>query len=95
MKKYIVTQAAKRDLMAIAQYGDENYGIEKSDQYRDKLEQRFVSMAEQPYLYPAVDHIHDGYRRSVFGAHSIYYKIEGQGIAIMRILNRQDPDKAF
>ncbi len=95
MKKYIVTQAAKRDLMAIAQYGDENYGFEKSDQYRDKLEQKFVSMAEQPYLYPAVDHIHDGYRRSVCGVHSIYYKIEGQGIAIIRILNRQDPDKAF
>ncbi len=95
MKKYIVTLAAKRDLMAIAQYGDENYGNEKSDQYRDKLEQRFVSMAEQPYLYPAVDHIHDGYRRSVCGVHSIYYKIEGQGIAIIRILNRQDPDKAL
>ena len=95
MKKYIVTQAAKCDLMAIAQYGDENYGNEKSDQYRDKLEQKFVSMAEQPYLYPAVDHIHDGYRRSVCGVHSIYYKIEGQGIAIIRILNRQDPDKAF
>ncbi len=95
MKKYIVTQAAKRDLMAIAQYGDENYGNEKSDQYRDKLEQKFVSMAGQPYLYPAVDHIHDGYRRSVCGVHSIYYKIEGQGIAIIRILNRQNPDKAF
>jgi len=95
MKKYIVTLAAKRDLMAIAQYGDENYGNEKSDQYRDKLEQRFVSMAEQPYLYPAVDHIHDGYRRSVCGVHSIYYKIERQGIAIIRILNRQDPDKAL
>jgi len=81
--------------MAIAQYGNEHYGNKKSDHYRDKLEQRFVSMAEQPYLYPAFDHIHDGYCRSVFGAHSIYYKIEGQGIAIMRILSRQGPDKAF
>ena len=95
MKKYIVTQAAKRDLMAIAQYGDENYGIEKSDQYRDKLEQKFISMAEQPYLYPAVDHIHDGYRRGVCGVHSIYYKIEQHGIAIIRILGRQDLDKAL
>jgi plasmid stabilization system protein ParE len=48
MKKYTVTQAAKRDLMVIAQYGDEYYGIEKSDQYRGKLEQKFISMAEHP-----------------------------------------------
>ncbi len=51
MKKYIVTQAAKRDLMVIAQYGDENYGIEKSNQYRDKLEQSFVSILTIYYQY--------------------------------------------
>ncbi|MCW5784128.1 MAG: hypothetical protein KIT39_12515 [Nitrospirales bacterium] len=34
-----------------------------------------------------------GYRRSVFGRHSIYYRIDEQGVEIMRVLRRQDPEK--
>ncbi|NOX50018.1 MAG: type II toxin-antitoxin system RelE/ParE family toxin [Gammaproteobacteria bacterium] len=52
-------------MTAIAHYGDENFGIAQSDYYRDQLKQRFSLLAEQPFLYPAVDHIQEGYRRSV------------------------------
>ena len=46
-------------------------------------------------FFPAVDHIRVGYRRSVCGAHSIYYRIEGKGIEIIRIIGRQDIDETF
>ncbi len=46
-------------------------------------------------LYPAVDHIRVGYRRSVCGAHSIYYRIEGEGVEIIRIIGRQDLNRVF
>jgi toxin ParE1/3/4 len=59
------------------------------------MKQRFAELAEQPTLYPAVDHIRDGYRRSAYGSHSIYYRIEARRVLIVRILGNQDPEKAF
>ena len=93
MGKYRLSKTAGEDLMGIALFGDENFGIDQSNRYRDKLKQRFSTLAEQPLLYPAVDHIRQGYRRSVCGAHSIFYRIDGENVEIMRILNKQDPEK--
>ena len=55
----------------------------------------FTELAEQPSHYPAVDYLRKGYRRSVFGSHSIYYRVEHEYIIIIRILGRQDPISAL
>ncbi|MBF0444105.1 MAG: type II toxin-antitoxin system RelE/ParE family toxin [Magnetococcales bacterium] len=93
MPDYRLAEAAKEDLIVIAQFGDEHFGLAQSDRYRDLLKQRFLILAEQPFLYPEVDHIRAGYRRSVCGVHSIYYRIEGEFVEIVRILGRQDTKK--
>ena len=95
MGKFRLTESAKEDLIAIAQYGDIHFGVVQSDHYRDQLKQRFSLLAEQPMLYPSVEHIHRGYRRSVCGAHSIYYRVAGDIVHIVRVLGRQDLSKAF
>ncbi len=95
MGEYRLSRSAENDLIAIALYSDEQFGVAQSNRYRDRLKQRFSVLAEKPQLYPAVDHIRPGYRRSVCGAHSIYYRIEAQSVEIMRILKRQDLSKAF
>ena len=94
MPDYRLSEAAEEDLTQIAQYGDAHYGVARSDRYRDQLKQRFSVLAESPLLYPAVDHIREGYRRSVCGAHSIYYRIDRDGIVIVRVLGRQDASGA-
>ena len=53
----------------------------------------FVQLAAQPYLYPAVDGIREGYRRSVCGRDSVYYRVEADTIEIMAIIGRQDLDE--
>ncbi|MBE7527719.1 MAG: type II toxin-antitoxin system RelE/ParE family toxin [Burkholderiales bacterium] len=93
MPNYYLSEAAKEDLIRIAQYGNEYFGVTQSDHYRDQLKRRFLIIAERPLFFPAVDHIRVGYRRSVCGAHSIYYRIEGDSIEIIRIIGRQDVDK--
>lgn len=93
MGKYRFSKLAEEDLLGIAGYGDEHFGIAQSNRYRDQLKQRFSVLAEQPYLYPVVDHIHKGYRRSVCGKHSIYYRIDRKGVEIIRVLGRQDTEK--
>lgn len=90
MPDYRLSNAARKDLLDIAQYGDRHYGRKQSDHYRDQLKQRFTALAQNPTLYPPVDHIRKGYRRSVCGAHSIYYRIEDGIVEIIRILGRQD-----
>ena len=90
MYEFRITQAAREDLIDIALYGDENFGVAQSDRYRDQLKQRFFILAEQPFLYPSVNHITRGYRRSVCGVHSIYYRIEKNTVEIVRVLGRQD-----
>ena len=91
--EYRLSKDADDDLMGIALFGDEHFGIDQSNHYRDQLKHRFSVLAEQPLLYPAIDHIRQGYRRSVCGVHSIFYRIDGENVEIMRILKKQDPEK--
>jgi len=62
MRKYRLAKRAKDDLIAIAQYGDEHFGVAQSDRYRDQLKQRFSVLAGQPRLHPAVEHIRPSYQ---------------------------------
>ena len=93
MPDYRLTEAAKEDLVTISQYGDEHFGEAQSNRYRDQLKHRFSVLTEQPFLYQEVDHIRAGYRRSVCGVHSIYYRITGEGVEIVRVLGRQETKK--
>ena len=90
MAGYELTYAADQDFENIFEFGLDTFGVDHAFRYRKGMMQRFAKLAEQPKLYPAVDHIRAGYRRSVYGSHSIYYRVESQGIVIVRILGQQD-----
>ncbi len=93
MAGYRLNNIAKEDLLAIARWGDEHHGVKRSNQYRDDLKAHFTFLAGNPLLYPAVGHIRPGYRRSVCGVHSVYYRIDGDTVEIMSVLRAQDTDK--
>ena len=95
MASYKLSQAADGDFENIFDYCIDTFGLEQAVVYRTGMKMRFDEMAENPMLYNAVDPIKQGYRRSVFAAHSIYYTIENDDIKIIRILGRQDPNKAL
>ena len=90
---YRLSKAAEEDLIGMAFFGDEHFGIAQSNRYRDQLVRRFTVLADQPLLYPAVDHLREGYRRSVCGVHSIFYRIDGNDVKIIRVLKNQDLEK--
>ena len=95
MAGYELTYAADQDFENIVEFGLDTFGVDQALRYQKGMMQRFAKLAEQPKLYPAVDHIRAGYRRSVYGSHSIYYRIESHGIVIVRILGQQDLTSAF
>lgn len=89
MTCYKLAPAADRDLEQIWFFGLERFGLGQADHYYFALMCHFNDLAENPLSYPAVDHIREGYRRSVFGAHSVFYKISSDQIVIMRIIGQQ------
>ena len=95
MGNYKLSEDAKADLIRIHQRGVREHGETQADKYYAAFFDRFEQLAEQPYLYQAVDYIREGYRRSVCGVDSIYYRIAGDTVEIMNILGRQDTDEAL
>jgi toxin ParE1/3/4 len=93
MANYRIAEDAKADLRRIYRRGVREYGEAQADQYYDAFFDRFEELAEQPYLYQAVDDLREGYRRSVCGADSIYYRVDGDTVEVMAILGQQDVDE--
>ena len=92
MGNYKLTEDAKEDLRFIYRYGVKEFGEAQADLYYDALFRHFEQIADNPYLYQAVDHIRKGYRRSVCGVNSIFYRVVDDTVEIVSILGRQDFD---
>lgn len=91
--RYKLSNEAKMDLAHLYWYGVDEFGDLQADRYYEALFQRFDEIAETPYKYQLVDHIREGYRRSVCGVDSIYYRLNGDVVEIMRVLGRQEADR--
>jgi len=89
MANYKITEEAEADLIRIHQWGVRNYGEVQADKYYSQFFERFEKIAKQPSLYPAVNDIEIGFRRSVCGVDSIYYKVENGMVVIVTIIGRQ------
>lgn len=90
MASYKLNENAKEDLWRIYDYGVDRFGEAQADQYLDKFFKRFEELATSPHLYASVDEVRTGYRRSVCGKDSIYYRITDEGVEIMAIIGQQD-----
>jgi len=87
---YRISEDAKLDLQRIYRRGVLKFGEAQADQCFDAFFERFAELVEQPNLYQAVDETREGYRRSVCGSDSIYYRVVEDAVEIMRILGQQD-----
>ena len=90
MVDYILSERAKDQLKDIYKQGYTDFGEAQAEKYYMSLCKRFEEIAEQPLLYPAVNDIREGYRRSVCGKHSIFYSMTDSRIEIMAVLKRQN-----
>jgi toxin ParE1/3/4 len=90
MANYRISEDAKADLRRIYRRGVREYGEALADKYYDALFDRFEQLSKQPYSYQAVDEIREGYRRSVCGVDSIYYRVNNDTVEIMSIWGQQD-----
>ena len=91
MGSYRLTEHAKEDLKRIYFRGLEHFGEAQADKYYNALFEQFEKIARDPLHYQSVDFIREGYRRSVCGADSIFYRIQDNNcVDIIAIIGRQD-----
>ena len=89
MAYYKITPEANNDLDRIWLFGLERFGLTQADKYYYAFIDHFAELANAPLLFPSVKHIRQGYRRSVCGSHSVYYRIHSEYIEIMRIIGQE------
>ena len=82
---------ADTDLQNLYIEGFQQWGEAQADKYFQELIEHFDLLSTNPFLFASVKHIRVGYRRSICGSHSIYYRIEGETVEVMGILKRQNP----
>ena len=90
MAKYLLSNAAKEDLIRIHHYGVERFGIAQADKYFEAFFQCFDIIAQRPFSFQSVEHIKKGYRRCVCGSDTIYYRLNINSVEIMAIIGHQD-----
>lgn len=92
MKTLQFTQLAENDFARIYEFGVTHFGIHQAELYIQKLSRHLEHLLESPLIAPSTEEFLPGYRRSVVGQHSVYYRMTDSGILIGRILGRQNPD---
>ena len=92
MPKYRLLIKAETDLVYIADYTIQHFGIEQARLYRDGLFKAFEIISDFPLIGTNQNHIMKNIRRHVHELHSVYYRVEGNEILIYRVLGPgEDP----
>lgn len=94
MADYKISLEAQNDLQQAYIYGVERYGVPAADDFYDALSACFDVIASSPRTWPRVEHVKQGYRRYIYrkgrGRTSIYYRIVGDIVEIMAVVQRQN-----
>ncbi|WP_353217232.1 type II toxin-antitoxin system RelE/ParE family toxin [Sandarakinorhabdus sp.] len=89
MAEYRLSPRAQRDLEALFDDTVDRWGLAQAMRYTDLIEAACAALAAAPYQAPACDHIRPGYRRRAVEQHIIYFRVQDDGIAIIRILHQR------
>jgi toxin ParE1/3/4 len=91
---YRLTPAAQRDLASIWDYTEENGGVAQAEAYLGDLREAIERIAKDPLRGRSCEAVRVGYRRYVSGSHLIFYRVQGHGVDVIRILHqRMDIDQ--
>ena len=94
--KYHLSRLADNDLLNIAEYTIQEFGIKQARQYRDALENCFLTLAENPNMGRKADELATGLKRFEHQSHIVFYLKDNEDLFIVRVLhNRVDVIRHF
>ena len=89
MSGYRVSRLARLDLIEIADYTLDRWGLRQAERYLDGLEDCFERLVQTPQMGRACDQIRPGYRRIEQGKHVVIYREDRDCVFICRILHER------
>jgi len=75
------------DLADISDYTAEQFGVNQSLAYQEKLRVCFRNLVQHPLLGKSAAEILPGIRRLECQSHVIFYKVDADGVRISRVLH--------
>jgi toxin ParE1/3/4 len=93
---YRFSRLARLDLIEIADYTMDKWGLRQAERYLDDLDDCFTRLVQTPQMGRACDLIRLGYRRVEQGKHVVIYRADADGVFICRILHQSMvPERRF
>ena len=89
MSGYRLSRLARLDLIDIADYTMDMWGVNQAERYLDGLDDCFKRLVKIPGMGRPCDQIRDGYRRIEQGKHVVIYRADSDGVFICRILHQR------
>jgi toxin ParE1/3/4 len=87
--KFRLSRLARLDLIAIADYTLDTWGLEQANRYLDGFAGCFDQLARNPGIGRTCDGIRPGYRRIEHEMHVVIYRADEDGVFVSRILHRR------
>jgi len=86
---YSFSRLARLDLIEIAEYILDRWGLRQAERYLGSLEECFKLLVQTPQMGRPCDQIRPGYRRIEREKHVVIYRIDQESIFICRILHHR------
>tara|TARA_R110000787_G_scaffold47549_3_gene114984 strand:- start:208 stop:507 length:300 start_codon:yes stop_codon:yes gene_type:complete len=91
---YVLSDAARQDLLRIAEYTLDRFGARRSETYLEEFRRCFDLISRNPGIGRNMDRIRPGLRRYDRGSHLVFYMSGATGLLVVRVLHaRQDPHR--
>lgn len=88
MPPFLLTSAARRDIIDIGRFTSEKWGKRQRDKYLKQLDDDFKLFARQPEIGRYAEDIKPGYKKCCQGSHIIFYRTGTEPkIVVIRILH--------
>ena len=88
MRPYLLTAAARKDIVDIGRFTSEKWGKRQRDKYLKQFDDAFKLLARQSDIGRDADDIKPGYKKFSQGSHIIFYRAGTESrIVVVRILH--------
>jgi toxin ParE1/3/4 len=95
VSRYVLSPAAQADLEQIWDYTNDHWGVDQAEEYLREVQRAIERAAANPRIGRDCDEIRPGYRKLAAGSHTLFYRVNAEGIIeVVRVLHqRMDVDR--
>lgn len=87
-RKILLKPRAEKDLTNIYDYGYQEFGQKKAEEYIVHINEAFLRLATEPEQARRCDYLKSGLMASYVGSHMIFFRITKTEFIVIRVLHK-------